>query len=229
MKLEKYLIEATIASNAPDTGGIAGGPDDFPVQMGQKFIKIPYKNRLTSYNKVWTVDHSEWKWDEFVASKGAEDPDTYSETLKRLKDVIPDFDFYHRLKRKVPDKLVVIRYGRTPIEPRDPEIRLGKDSEEVMRVPDDIKERNIKLGVTKMSILLEKIDKLLVESPIYGKEKSKLWKKYKEEIVSAKDKSVLTKLMATIEKDTKVGKLTDGELMDLIDKVDQKSVNLGKK
>jgi len=76
---------------------------------------------------------------------------------------------------------------------------------------------------------LEKIDKLLIESPLYGKEKSKLWNKYKKDIVSAKDKKVLTKLMATIEKDTKSGKLTDSEMMDLIDKVDQKAIKLGKK
>ena len=75
---------------------------------------------------------------------------------------------------------------------------------------------------------LEKIDKLLIEGPMYGKMKSKLWKDYKEKIVSAKDKKVLTKLLATIEKDTKSGKLTDGEMMDLIDFVDQKAVKLDK-
>jgi len=78
------------------------------------------------------------------------------------------------------------------------------------------------------NILLERIDKILIESPMYGKMKSKLWMKYREEIVSAKDKKALTKLMAAIEKDTKNGKLIDKEMMDLIDKVDQKAVNLGK-
>lgn len=79
------------------------------------------------------------------------------------------------------------------------------------------------------NILLERIEKLLVESPLYGMEKSKAWKKYTAEVLKAKDKSVLTKLMASIEKDTKVGKLTDKEMMDLIDKIDSKSVKLGKK
>jgi len=78
------------------------------------------------------------------------------------------------------------------------------------------------------NILLEKIDKLLIESPLYGKAKSKLWKKYVEQIVSAKDKNALTKFLSSIEKDTKKGKLTDIEMMDLIDKVDQKAVKLGK-
>jgi hypothetical protein len=143
MKLiNKYLNEATIAANAPDFGGIAGGPDDFPVQMGQKFIKKPYFNKLTGYDKTWRVDHSEWKWDEFQASKGAEDPKSYSKTLLKLKDVIPDFNFYHRLRRKVPDKLVAAQYNRTP-HTIDPDKRLGKDDVEVMRVPDDIKENKI--------------------------------------------------------------------------------------
>ena len=78
------------------------------------------------------------------------------------------------------------------------------------------------------NILLEKIDKLLIESPLYGKEKSKLWKKYKKTILDAKDKKSLTKILSAIEKDTKKGKLTDTEMMDLIDQVDLKAVKLGK-
>ena len=78
------------------------------------------------------------------------------------------------------------------------------------------------------NILLEKIDRILIESPLYGKAKSKLWKMYVDKIVDAKDKKVLTKILKTVEKDTKSGKLTDMEMMDLIDKVDQKAVKLGK-
>ena len=78
------------------------------------------------------------------------------------------------------------------------------------------------------NMLLEKIDKILIESPLYGKAKSKQWKKYIEKIVSVKDKKALTKILSTIEKDTKSGKLTDSEMMDLIDKIDQKAVKLGK-
>lgn len=140
--IEKYFIEATVTNSYPDTGGIAGD-DDFPpgnIVFGQKNKKIPYKNRLTGYNKVWTVDDSEWTWDEFENSKGMEDPENYSNTLKSLGDIIPKFDFFHRLKRKVPDKDVESGYNRTP-QTRDKEIRLGKDDVETAEVPKDIKEK----------------------------------------------------------------------------------------
>ena len=38
------------------------------------------------------------------------------------------------------------------------------------------------------NILLERIDKLLIESPLYGKEKSRAWKMYREMILNAKNK-----------------------------------------
>jgi len=140
--ITKYLIEATVTNSYPDIGGIAGD-DDFPpgnIVYGQKFIKKPYYNKLTGYNKTWRVDHSNWTWDEFEASKGMEDPENYSDTLKTLDDIIPKFDFFHRLKRKVPDKDVESGYDRTP-QTRDKEIRLGKDDVETAEVPDDIKEK----------------------------------------------------------------------------------------
>jgi len=140
--VEKYLREATITNNYPDTGGIAGD-DDFPpgnIVMGQKFVKRPYINKLTGYDKVWDVDDTEWTWDEFESSKGMEDPENYSDTLKNLDDIIPKFDFFHRLKKKVSDKDVESNYDRTP-QKRDKEVRLGKDDEETAEVPDDIKER----------------------------------------------------------------------------------------
>lgn len=75
---------------------------------------------------------------------------------------------------------------------------------------------------------IEKIDKFLIEGPMYGKQKSKLWKKYREEIFDAKNKRVLTKLMAKIEKDASIGNLLTAEMMDLVDKIDQKAVNMDK-
>jgi len=140
--VKKYISEATVTNGYPDVGGIAGD-DDFPpgnIVMGQKNKKIPYYNKLTGYNKVWDVDHSEWTWDEFENSKGMEDPENYSDTLKSLGDIIPKFDFFHRLKRKVPDKDVESNYNRTP-QKGDKEIRLGKDDVETAEVPKDIKER----------------------------------------------------------------------------------------
>lgn len=139
--IKKYFIEATTTMGYPDVGGVCGD-DDYPpgnAVFGQKNKKIPYKNKLTGYNKVWDVDDSEWTWDEFENSKGMEDPENYSQTLKKL-DIIPKFDFFHRLKKKVPDKDVEANYNRTP-QTRDKEIRLGKDDVETAEVPDDIKEK----------------------------------------------------------------------------------------
>ena len=141
--IEKYLVEATFSDSYPDTFGIAGD-DDYPpgnIVFGQKHKKIPYKNRLTGYDKVWDVDAGEWKWDEFETSKGMEDPDNYSETLKALSDVVPNFNFFKRLKRKVSDKDVESNYNRSP-QTRDPDTQLGKDDNiETADVPDDIKEK----------------------------------------------------------------------------------------
>ena len=145
--IEKYLGEATFSDSYPDTFGIAGD-DDYPpgnIVFGQKFKKVPYKNKLTGYDKVWGLDDSEWNWAEFEASKGMEDPNNYSETLKSLGDIVPDFDFYHRLKKRVPDKDVESNYNRSP-QTRDPDTQLGKDDDvETADVPDDIKEKRNKI------------------------------------------------------------------------------------
>lgn len=134
--IKKYLNETTISINV-------ASDDDLPTGnavMGQKFKKVPYKNRLTGYNKVWDVDSSNWTWDEFENSKGMEDKENYSQTLLNLKDIIPKFNFFHRLKKKVPDKSVKYNYGRTP-QTKDPEMKLSKDDVETAKVPDDIKEK----------------------------------------------------------------------------------------
>jgi len=143
--IKKYLIEATVVTSIESD-------DDFPpgnIVFGQKNKKRPYQNKLTGYNKVWDVDASEWTWDEFENSKGMEDPENYSDTLKSLGDIIPKFDFFHRLKRKVPDKDVESGYNRTP-QTRDKEVRLGKDDVETAEVPDDIQEN-----------ITERIDRIL--------------------------------------------------------------------
>lgn len=79
--------------------------------------------------------------------------------------------------------------------------------------------------------IINKIDTLIPESSfsIYGKKKSKIWLDYREKIVSAKKAAVLTSLMKSMEKDVKSGKLTFDELMDLVDKTDQKKIMMGKK
>ena len=138
----KYFSESTISNSYPDFGGIAGD-DDFPpgnIVYGLKFKKVPYRNRLTGYQKVWDVDNGKWKWDEFENSKGMEDPENYSDTLRKLGDVVPKFDFYRRLRRKVSDKDIESNYDRTP-QTRDKETQLGRDDVETAEVPDDIKEK----------------------------------------------------------------------------------------
>jgi len=141
--IEKYLFETTYADSYPDFGTGIASDDDFPsgnIVFGQKFKKVPYKNRLTGYDKVWGLDDSDWTWDEFENSKGMEDPQNYSDTLKKLADVVPDFNFYHRLKRKVPVKDVKANYDRSP-QIRDPKTQLGKEKVETADIPDDIKEK----------------------------------------------------------------------------------------
>lgn len=134
--IKKYLNETTVVTSIESDDDYSPGN----IVYGQKFKKIPYKNRLTGYNKVWDVDHSDWTWDEFESSKGMEDPENYSETLKKMSDVIPKFDFFHRLKKKVSDKDVESDYDRTP-QKKDPEMKIGKDDVETAEVPKDIKEK----------------------------------------------------------------------------------------
>lgn len=77
--------------------------------------------------------------------------------------------------------------------------------------------------------LLERLDMFLQEGPLYGKAKSKAWKDWKEKVVSAKNKKELEKILQQISKMGEQGKLTPPEVMDLVDKVDQKAMNLAKK
>lgn len=72
--------------------------------------------------------------------------------------------------------------------------------------------------------LTERIDKMMLESsfPIYGKEKSKPYLKMRQDIFDATSDEQLTLLMKEMEKMFKKKQLNQGELMDLIDKVDQK-------
>jgi hypothetical protein len=72
--------------------------------------------------------------------------------------------------------------------------------------------------------LTERIDKIMLESnpKIYGKEKSKPYLKMRQDIFDATSDEQLTLLMKEMEKMLKKKQLDQGELMDLIDKVDQK-------
>ena len=72
--------------------------------------------------------------------------------------------------------------------------------------------------------LTERIDKFMIETkfPIYGKEKSKPYLKMRQQVFDATSDEQLTLLMKEMEKMLRKGELNQGELMDLIDKVDQK-------
>lgn len=81
---EKYLIkEATYTAGYSDS--VIAQDDDFPtgnILMGDKYKKIGYDNKLTSFNTNWVPDDSEWTWNEFDAAKGQGSKNSYHDTLK---------------------------------------------------------------------------------------------------------------------------------------------------
>ncbi len=79
-----------------------------------------------------------------------------------------------------------------------------------------------------MKDITDRLDMYLQEGPLFGKLKSKAWKTWREKIVSAKDKKELGKHLQKISKEGESGKLTPAEVMDLVDKVDLKAMNLAK-
>jgi hypothetical protein len=84
--LKKYLTEASITFGYDPN--VLAGDDDYPtgnIIMGDKFIKAPYYNRLTSFNFKWVPDESDWKWDDFGACRGQESTNVYHDTLKDKK------------------------------------------------------------------------------------------------------------------------------------------------
>jgi hypothetical protein len=96
------FLEATTVQNYPDNGTGVAGDDDRPpgnIVYGEKYKKTPYYNRLTSFNKSWDLDISDWTWDEFENSKGMEDKNNYSNTLMGLKDLLPKETWKNITKR----------------------------------------------------------------------------------------------------------------------------------
>lgn len=64
--------------------------------------------------------------------------------------------------------------------------------------------------------------------PIYGEQKSKEYLKFRQEVFDATKDSQLTQLMKQMEMSMKKGKLDYEEMIDLIDKVDQKKMKINK-
>ena len=101
MKLEKYLIESTVAGAYAETGPKAiSGDDDFPtgnILMGDKFKRTNYYNRLNSFNINWVPeDDGDWKWSDFEAALPQSSVDAYHDTLKGNEYFLSD-----RLFRKI--------------------------------------------------------------------------------------------------------------------------------
>ena len=87
MKLEKYLIESTVVGAYADTGPKAiAGDDDFPtgnILMGDKYKRVGYDNRLTSFNINWVPeDDEDWKWSDFESALPQSAIDAYHDSLK---------------------------------------------------------------------------------------------------------------------------------------------------
>ena len=78
----------------------------------------------------------------------------------------------------------------------------------------------------------EIIEKYLVNEsqyPIFGKEKSKQYLIFRQQVFSAKNDSTLTKLMKKFESAHRSGKLRYHEMLDLVSKVDEKKLMMSKK
>lgn len=75
--------------------------------------------------------------------------------------------------------------------------------------------------------IVKKLD-MILEYAMYAKQKSKVYIDFVKRINGAKDKRALTILMAEFEKSMKRNDIGNNEFMDLIDKVDKKSMKMKK-
>ena len=85
--IEKYLMKESTYYYGPN---FIAGDDDFPtgnILMGDKYKKVDYYNRLTSFNKKWVPDTDKWTWDDFGAASGQESLDAYHDSLKKSHDL----------------------------------------------------------------------------------------------------------------------------------------------
>ena len=75
--------------------------------------------------------------------------------------------------------------------------------------------------------ITEKID-MILEGPMYAKQKGKVYLDFTKRINGAKDKRALTILMSEFEKSMKKNNISNDEFIDLIDMVDKKSMKMKK-
>lgn len=164
------ISESTVAGNYPDTGGIAGG-DDTPtsnILLAPRYKEISYFNRLTSFNRNWTHDDSDWKWDVFANAKGQESLDSYSNTLQSMKSLFPKKTWelaWGRMK-KVSDKSTIATFKQSGKEDRDVKNQLGKEKDPHAEV--DVKKNQEVTGSTikneerKKNNLINRINRVII-------------------------------------------------------------------
>jgi len=75
--------------------------------------------------------------------------------------------------------------------------------------------------------IIDKLD-MMLEGPMYAKQKGKVYLGFIKRINGAKDKRSLTILMTEFEKSMKKGSISNDEFMDLIDLIDKKSMKMKK-
>jgi len=131
----KEILEATVTGGYPNDGyrGVASD-DDLPtgnIVYGEKYKRIPFFNRLTSFQKNWIIDNGPWDWDQFRNCVGMEDLENYSKTLDSMKDLFPGYTWKNIWKRmrEVPDDTVQADYKKGLEKQKDVENQLGKDTE----------------------------------------------------------------------------------------------------
>ena len=73
---------------------------------------------------------------------------------------------------------------------------------------------------------VKKIDFILNEYGVFGKEKSKTWKKIKEKILKSKKAQEIKKILDNLPTLMKKGEISMGEFQDLISKADYRYVKL---
>lgn len=174
--IKKYLLESgMITGGYPDDGSTGpASDDDMPpgnIVWGPRYKRGEYYNKLTPYNSIWRHDEEGgWYWNWFENSTGMDDPDNYSEDLKKMKDLFPDdtWNVAWRAIRKndVPDKEVDRRFDIKGQPYRDSDDVIGKhddaqggESDMEADVPDELDAS--KKGVSEMG-LIDRMNKFLI-------------------------------------------------------------------
>jgi hypothetical protein len=113
MKMKMKIKEATFHRfGFPDDGSGVTTDDDRPpgnIVLGTRYVRKPYSNRLTPFDTIWDKDETmNWTWDYFENITGMEDPDNYSNTIEKLKKILPNDTWQAIVKHRkfVPDKQV---------------------------------------------------------------------------------------------------------------------------